>query len=176
MIMIRLFYPDEYADGVFDVDYDKLYALGYRGLIFDIDNTLVPHGKPATPEVVEFFAGLKSKGFRTLVLSDNSKERVEPFAENIGALYVNSAKKPRPGAFLRAVGLLGLPKDRIVYIGDQIFTDILGANLSGLDCILVKYIGYDLPGYKGKRRAAEEVILKRYKKSKRFNRLKVSGG
>ena len=53
------FYPDEYADGVFCLDYEKLYALGYRGLIFDIDNTLVPHGAPATPEVEALFAGLK---------------------------------------------------------------------------------------------------------------------
>lgn len=174
-MMLRLFYPDGYADSVRAIDYDRLYEMGYRGLIFDIDNTLVPHGEPATPEVEAFFALLQKKGFKTLVLSDNSEERVLSFLTNIDALHINSAKKPRPGAFRRAVRLLGMSKDRVVYIGDQVFTDILGANLAGLDCILVKYIGHELPGYKGKRRAAEAAILARYQKSRRYDRLRLSG-
>lgn len=161
-MMRRLFCPDDYADSAYTLDYAQLYARGYRGLIFDIDNTLVPHGAPATPEVHALFARLHAMGFRTLVLSDNSAQRVQTFLQGIDTQFINSARKPRPGAFRRAVRLLGLPKSQIVCIGDQIFTDLLGAHLSGLDGILVKYIGHDAPGPKGKRRAAEAWILAHY--------------
>ena len=45
--MIQQFYPDEWLDSAYVIDYEQLYKEGYRGLIFDIDNTLVPHGAPA---------------------------------------------------------------------------------------------------------------------------------
>ena len=172
--MLKLFYPCAYVKSVFDIDYERVYELGYRGLVFDIDNTLVPHGKPSTPEVDALFARLNDMGFRTMVLSDNYRERVDMFLENINALSLNNARKPRPQAFLKSVEMLELPKQQVLYIGDQVFTDILGANLAGLSSVLVRYIGYDEPGYKGKRRAAEEKILRRYRKSKRYNQLRIT--
>lgn len=166
--MLRLFYPFEYAESVFTLDYNRLYALGYRGIIFDLDNTLVPHGEGSTPEVDRLFEELRNIGFKTVILSDNGVKRIETFLENIDSEYIDNANKPNPKSFKRAAELLGLKRKEVIYIGDQIFTDILGANLAGIDSILVKYIGYYDNAYKGKRREAEEVILKKYKKSKKY--------
>lgn len=58
-----LFFPDEYLDSTYVIDFEKLYAQGYRGLIFDIDNTLVPHGEPADERQRRFLYGLKRLDF-----------------------------------------------------------------------------------------------------------------
>ena len=79
-------FPKEEALSAYTVDYERLYAAGYRGLLFDIDNTLVMHGAPATPEAVSLFAHLHRMGFRTCLISNNRKPRVAPFAEAAGFL------------------------------------------------------------------------------------------
>ena len=71
--MFKIFYPYEYVKNVFSIDYDKLYSKGYRGLIFDIDNTLVHHGDDSTDEVDELFKYIQQIGFKTIILSNNSE-------------------------------------------------------------------------------------------------------
>ncbi len=168
--MLQLFYPSEYVDSVFDIDFEALYARGFRGLLFDIDNTLVPHGADSTPEVDALFEKLQRIGFRSLMLSNNGKARIERFLQNIDARFIDNAGKPRPGAYREAVRLLGLRKDQVLVIGDQVFTDILGANLSGLSSILVRFIGWQTETDIGKRRKLEQRILKRYEKQKQLGR------
>jgi len=73
--MLQQFYPDHEADSAYGIDYKTLYRKGYRGIIFDIDNTLVPHGAPATPQAIEFFGRLRELGFQTLLLSNNKEPR-----------------------------------------------------------------------------------------------------
>ena len=157
--MLEPFYPCEYVESVFDIDYPRLYGLGYRGIIFDIDNTLVPHGADSTPQVDELLRAIMDLGFRVLLLSDNTPERIERFIRNIDVPYISDAGKPDPAPFLRAVEELGLEKQRVVCVGDQVFSDIRGANTAGIDSILVRYIGYHDPGKKGKKRWLEGVIL-----------------
>ncbi len=171
--MLKLFYPDEYAEDVFSIDYEKLYEMGYRAVIFDLDNTLVPHGAPSTPEVDGLFSLIQQTGLKTLILSDNGETRMSLFLENISTPYICNAGKPKTANYKKALKALEVKKDEAIYIGDQLFTDILGANLSGIDCILVKYIGYYDEGYKGKRRALEAKLLNMYKKCKRYNRLGI---
>ena len=86
--MLERFYPHEYAESVFSIDYGRLYGLGYRGLIFDIDNTLVHHGDDATPEVEALFAKIQGMGFTTLLLSNNDEKRIQRFIKNIDTLYI----------------------------------------------------------------------------------------
>ena len=90
--MLKIFYPYEYVESVFSIDYKKLYEKGYRGLIFDIDNTLVHHGEDSTREIDELFKEVQKIGFKTLVLSNNSEKRVQKFLENIDSLYIHDAK------------------------------------------------------------------------------------
>lgn len=160
--MLKLLYPCEYVESVFDIDYYKLYRKGYRGVIFDIDNTLVPHGKDSTPEVDELFRTIHAVGLKPLLLSNNSRERIERFLKNIDALYIDQAQKPGTAGYHRAVELLGLRREEVVFIGDQVFTDVLGANRSGIDSILVKFIGHDTETRLGIRRNLEKVILALY--------------
>ncbi|MBR4309377.1 MAG: YqeG family HAD IIIA-type phosphatase [Oscillospiraceae bacterium] len=170
--MLKILYPYEYAQSVFSIDYAKLYSLGIRGLIFDIDNTLVLHGKDSNSEVDTLFRDLHQMGFKTLLLSNNGEERITRFNREIRTLYISNSKKPRPKNFLRALCLMELEKQQVIFIGDQLFTDILGANLSGLKSILVKFLHRPEETNFGKRRAAENFILNYYKRSKKYqNRL-----
>ena len=131
--MLRKFYPCAYADTVFDIDYQKLYQQGYRGILFDIDNTLVLHGADSTPEVDRLFRQIHRTGLKTLLLSNNSEERILRFLAHIDAPYIAEADKPAPQGYEKALALLGLPKEQVLAVGDQIFTDIYGANRCGID-------------------------------------------
>lgn len=170
--MFKLFYPYEYVESVFSIDYNKLYDKGYKGIIFDIDNTLVHHGDDSTKKVDDLFRMIKSIGLKTLVLSNNNEERIKRFLKNIDSLYICDAQKPRVTNYLKAVEMLNIKKEEAVFIGDQVFTDILGANRSGIANILVKYIRLNDETKIGKRRQMEKIILKFYGKNKKFhNRL-----
>ena len=81
-------------------------------------------------------------GFRTLLLTNNSRERVERFVRNIDTLYLCEAGKPGPEGYLKAAGLLGLEREELVCIGDQIFTDILGANRSGMASVIPAHTAF----------------------------------
>lgn len=133
-------YPDAYLPSAYGIDYGKLFQQGYRGLIFDIDNTLVPHGAPADEKAVRFFARLKEMGFSYVLISNNKEPRVKDFCERVKAPYIFKAAKPKPGAYRRAMELMHTGCGNTAFVGDQIFTDILGANLAGIRCILVKPI------------------------------------
>ena len=170
--MLKKFYPHGYALSMFAIDYQKLYDKGYRAIIFDIDNTLVPHGAPSTPEVDGLIASVQKMGFKTLMLSDNYEHRVLEFLQNIDSMYINDAKKPDTANFFKAVEMLGVEKNQVIVIGDQIFTDILGANKSGIDSILVKFIRRKSETKIGKRRKVEQAILWFYAHNKAcYNRL-----
>lgn len=166
--MLKNLYPYEYVESVFTIDYKKLYEKGYRGIIFDIDNTLVPHGEDSTPEVDELFKKIQNLGFKTFLLSDNGKKRIEKFLENIDCPYIDNANKPSTENYYKAIEIMGLNKKEVIFIGDQTFTDILGANNCGIANILVKYIGYYKKQKIGIKRNIEKVILKLYGKSKKY--------
>ena len=140
--MFKLFYPHEYVESVFTINYEELYNSGYRGIIFDIDNTLVPHGEDSTPKIDKLFKYINNIGFKTLILSNNNEERVTRFLINIDSMYICDAEKPKKENYLKAVQKLDMQKEKTVFVGDQVFTDILGANRAKIDNILVKYIGY----------------------------------
>ena len=133
-------YPGEYIDSTYSIDFDKLYKDGYRGVIFDIDNTLVTHGSPADERAIALFKHLKELGFSCLVLSNNKEPRVKSFAKQVGIKYIYKAGKPKPSGYRKAMGILGTDATNTLFVGDQIFTDVCGANLAGIRTILVKPI------------------------------------
>lgn len=138
--MMKIFYPKEEISSVYDINYKELYNKGIRALIYDIDNTLVKHGAKANEDIVELFYIIHNMGFKTILLSNNTKERVESFANEVGSDYIAKAGKPRRKAYVSAMEKLGSCKEDTVFIGDQLFTDIYGANRTGLYSILVKPI------------------------------------
>lgn len=137
--MICLF-PGEYLDSTYDIDFDKLYKEGYRGVIFDIDNTLVPHGAPADERAISLFNHLKELGFSCMLLSNNKEPRVKMFNDAVHVNYMYKAGKPKPAGYKRAMHRLGTTTKNTIFVGDQIFTDIIGANLADIRTILVKPI------------------------------------
>ena len=78
--MFRTFYPDDYVASTYVIKFEELYQKGYKGLIFDIDNTLVPHGFPADERAIQLFERLRRIGFDTCLISNNQEPRVRPFA------------------------------------------------------------------------------------------------
>ncbi len=163
--MFECFYPDWYLPSAYAVDYEELYNRGYRGLLFDIDNTLVPHGAPADPAAVALFEKLRAIGFRSCFLSNNRRERVEPFALQVKESFIEKADKPGKKSYRKAMELLGTDVDTTVFIGDQIFTDIFGAKRVGIFTILVQPIHPKEEIQIVLKRKLEKIILKHYRKS-----------
>ena len=164
--MFGLLFPFEYVDSVFSIDYKKLLLKGYKGIIFDVDMTLVPHGADSTKEIDELFETIHRMGLKTILLTNNSEERVKRFIKNIDTLYLCDAQKPDPEWYLKAVEMLEIQKNETVFIGDQIFVDIYGANKCGIANILVKYLTAEVETKIGIRRNLEKIILALYKITK----------
>ena len=137
---MAILFPGEYLDSTYSIDFDKLYKDGYRGIIFDVDNTLVPHGAPADERAIALFAHLKELGFSCMLLSNNKELRVKKFNDAVHVNYIYKAQKPLPQNYKRAMHKMGTTKENTIFIGDQIFTDVLGGNLAGIRTILVKPI------------------------------------
>ena len=165
--MFRCFFPDEYLDSAYGIDYEKLYREGYRGLLFDIDNTIVPHGAPADDRAKKLFEKLRGIGFRYCFVSNNKKERVDPFCKAVGGCCVYKAGKPSPKGYQKAMKLLDTDRENTLFIGDQLFTDIYGAKKAGLFCILVKPIHPKEEIQIVLKRYLEKIVLYFYQKQKK---------
>jgi len=151
--LFQAFYPKEYRDSTYTIDFQKLYQEGYRGILFDVDNTLVPHGAPATEESVELFRRLHEMGFSTCLISNNKEPRVTPFADAMETPYVYKAGKPKRSGYQKGMEIMGTGTQNTLFIGDQLFTDVWGANRAGLYSILVKPIDP---------KEEIQIVLKRY--------------
>ncbi len=138
--MFERFYPDHEAPSAASIDYEGLYERGIRGIIFDIDNTLVPHGAPADENAIALFERLHALGMKALVLSNNKEPRVKSFAEQIGADYIFKANKPGRKGYERAMEIMHTDLASTVFVGDQLFTDVWGAVRLGMENWLVKPI------------------------------------
>lgn len=133
--------PDGYAAGIAQVSLDSLSEIGVRGIIVDLDNTLVAYrDSQIAPEIVAWIAAALARGFRVALVSNNFQERVAAIGTQLNIPTVPSAMKPLPGGFLRALRLLGTQKKHTVVVGDQLLTDVVGAKLLGLRAILCEPI------------------------------------
>lgn len=151
IFMLQMLYPDEYLDSTYTIDFKKLYKDGYRGILFDIDNTLVPHGAPADKRAVALFKKLREIGFQTCLISNNKEPRVKSFCDKVGSTYVFKAGKPRGDRG-------GNPerkstKENTLFIGGSDFYRVLGAKRAGLHAIMVKPIHP---------KEEIQIVLKRY--------------
>lgn len=138
--MLERFYPDYEADSAYDIDYKSLYEEGRRGIIFDIDNTLVPHGAPADERSRLLFDRLHQLGYATLLLSNNKEPRVKSFAEQVNSPYLFKAGKPGRAGYLKAMELMGTNPSNTLFVGDQLFTDVWGARRVGITSYLTRPI------------------------------------
>ena len=136
--MRKLLTPDLHHKDIFEIDIDRLQAMGIKGLITDMDNTLVPWSdRNVYPKLADWFADLKSREFKLFIVSNNSRDRGGKLARELDIPAIWYAIKPRRGAFRKALEHMKLPPEQVAVVGDQIFTDVLGGNRLGLYTILV---------------------------------------
>lgn len=164
--MLERFYPERMEESTYNIDFEKLYATGKRGILFDIDNTLVEHDADADKRAEELFEKLHGMGFKTCFISNNDKERVERFNKNIGAKYVYKAGKPGKRGYLLGIQLMNVTPEETVFIGDQLFTDIYGARRAGIDSIYVKQISPKEKIQIILKRKFEKIVMISYRKHK----------
>lgn len=163
--MLERFYPGEYLDSTYVIDFEKLSREGYKGLIFDIDNTLVPHGAPADERAKALFDRLKALGFECCLLSNNQLPRVEMFNKDVQVHFIENAHKPSTKNYVKAMDKMGTNKQNTIFIGDQLFTDVYGANRTGIRTILVKPIHPKEEIQIVLKRYLEKIVLYFYKRS-----------
>lgn len=138
--MLKNFYADAYFNNITDISADFLRSKGIKGLILDIDNTLIGHNVPLPDEkILQHLRLLETEGFKLCVVSNNRYERVKNFCEKIDVKYfVHDALKPRAKGYNLASEEMSLGKKEIAAIGDQVFTDVWGAKRANCFAILTK--------------------------------------
>lgn len=165
--MFQKFYPSEDIKSTYDIDFEKYYQKGYRGIIFDVDNTLVPHDAPADKRAKKLFQRLKKIGYEFCFTSNNKEPRVRKFCQDVGGChYIYKANKPSTKGYEKAMKLMETNKNNTLFVGDQLFTDIYGANRTGIHSILVKPMNPKEEIQIVLKRYPEKVILWRYRKKK----------
>ena len=165
--MFDRFFPDRYVASTYVIDFEKLYEEGYRGLIFDIDNTLVPHGAPADARAIALFDRLKKIGFKCCLISYNQEPRVKIFNEPIQVHYVYIQHNPSTKNYRKAMEIMGTDETNRVFIGDQLFTDVWGPKRTGISNILVKPIHPKEEIQIVLKRYLEKIVLYFYARSKK---------
>lgn len=135
--MFQKFYPSEYYTSTYVIDFTEYYKKGYRGILFDIDNTLVPHNAPATEKAIKLIQKLKEIGFGICLVSNNKEPRVAEFNKPLDVKYIYKAGKPKRTGYQKAMQLLGTDTTNTLFVGDQLFTDLWGANNTGITSLLV---------------------------------------
>ena len=135
----RLF-PKKVIKSVYGLNYQDYYDRGYRGIIVDIDNTLVPDNAPANHKARKLIKHLRKIGFRTCIVSNSSRDRVRAFAKKVKSPYVYKARKPSAKGIEKAMRIMQTDRESTLFIGDQIYTDILAANNAGVYSILTDVI------------------------------------
>lgn len=166
MAWLERFYPDVYLDSAYEIDYEGLYRQGYRGVIFDIDNTLVPHGAPADTRSIALFERLHRIGLDSVLLSNNKEPRVKMFNDKVHSRYIFKAGKPAVKSYHKAMELMGTDADSTFFVGDQLFTDVWGAKKAGIKTFLVKPIHPREEIQIVLKRRLEWIVLFFYKRSK----------
>lgn len=153
MSILETFYPNEIQESTYVIPFEEWKKKGYQGIIFDIDNTLVPHGADADERSIQLFQRLKDLGFETMLLSNNKEPRVKRFNKEIGTGYIYKAGKPGLKNYYKAMERMGTVAENTLFVGDQLFTDVWGAKRAGIYSILVKPINP---------KEEIQIVLKRY--------------
>lgn len=166
-MIVETFYPSEYVDSTYGIDFASYYDQGIRGVLFDIDNTLVPHGAPADARAKQLFAFLKEIGMQCCVISNNKEPRVKSFAQAVGANYIYKANKPSRAGYRKAMNEMGTDEHSTMFVGDQLFTDVWGAKRCGMYSILVKPIHPKEEIQIVLKRRLEAIVLYFYQKSQK---------
>jgi HAD superfamily phosphatase (TIGR01668 family) len=164
--MFEMFYPHRTAANVFELD-EKFYKENnIKGVVFDIDNTLVTADTVTPPEdILSYFNFLGSLGIKIAIVSNNYKERVEAFCANLPYIYVARAWKPFKKNLKKVRKEFGLASNEICLVGDQIFTDIYGGLRMKFYTVLVTAVGANETKFVAFKRIFEKAVMEEYAKN-----------
>ena len=138
-IIEKYLFPDKFCQSIYEIDFAGLHASGITGLALDVDNTLVPPGaRKPDGRAAALIGSLRDAGFEICIVSNSTRRRVAEFATGFGVFAISGAGKPAAAGFLKASRLLKRDLAGMCAIGDQIFTDVLGAKRVGMKSILTK--------------------------------------
>ncbi|HET1411718.1 TPA: YqeG family HAD IIIA-type phosphatase [Streptococcus pneumoniae] len=136
---IENYIPDFAVEAVYDLTVPSLQAQGIKAVLVDLDNTLIAWNNPdGTPEMKQWLHDLRDAGIGIIVVSNNTKKRVQRAIEKFGIDYVYWALKPFTFGIDRAMKEFHYDKKEVVMVGDQLMTDIRAAHRAGIRSILVK--------------------------------------
>lgn len=166
-----IFLPDIYKKSIYSIDYNALKNAGIKIILFDLDNTIIPiSASEPTKKLKDFIEDLKSMGFKPIIMSNSKKKRVEPFKESLIVDAACSCKKPLKNKYKKIFNLYNVKPNEVAAVGDQLLTDIFGANRVGITSILVNPISTnDFPRTKVNR-FFENLIICHFSKRKVFER------
>ena len=140
--MFNMFVPDMYQKSIYNIDYKKLKKNGIKCLIFDLDNTLTPVNlKSPSKKLKDLMEDLKNLKFKLIIVSNATKKRVEPFKDILCIDSAYLSLKPFRRKYQKVLKIYNFKENEIACIGDQLLTDIWGANRMGFTSILVNPIG-----------------------------------
>lgn len=142
--MKNVFKPYRAYKSILSLTPELLHKEGVTALILDVDNTLTTHDNPVPAKgIPEWVESVKEAGIKLMIVSNNHEDRVKPFADELGIDFVCEGAKPLNKGYKEAVKKLGVPKNEIWAVGDQIFTDVMGANTSGIKVIYVEPMEFE---------------------------------
>lgn len=168
--MLKRFLPNQHVPSIYEITPQSLKEHGVRGVITDLDNTLVAWDEPhATPKLLAWLSGLKEAGILVTIVSNNNERRVRLFSEPLDLPFISKARKPLTRAFEQALSEMGLVKDDVVVIGDQLLTDVFGGNRLGVHTILVIPVAQSDAWTTRINRKLERLILGRLRKNGLLN-------
>ena len=173
--MAGFLFPKEYYDSTYSIDFQRYYDMGYRGVLFDIDNTLVMHDYPSDENAIKLMERLKAIGFGICLVSNNDEERVRTFNDYLKVEYIYKADKPLAKGYKKAMKLLGTTTENTIFVGDQLFTDIWGANNADIHSILVQPIDKHEEIQIVLKRIIEKPIIKLYLKNHSIQTKSIGG-
>ena len=165
--MFERFFPDAIQESTYEIDFEALQRQCIKGVLFDIDNTLVEHGADATPRAIALFRKLEQLGIKSCLISNNKEERVLRFNKEIGTKYIYDAHKPSGKNYRKAMELMGTDLSNTIFVGDQLFTDVFGAKRIGMRNILVRPIDPKEEIQIVLKRYLEKIVLHFYEKKGR---------
>lgn len=162
-----MIYPREYVNSVKDIKIEFLNKHNIKGIILDVDNTLIDFNRNMPEGIEQWVKELKKEGIKFCIVSNSNKEeKIKNVANQIEVPYIFFAKKPFRGGFKKACELLKLESQNVAAMGDQIFTDVIGANRCNIFSILVKPIEEKDYLVTKIKRPIENLVIKQYLKRK----------
>lgn len=160
-------YPKIYLENAIEITEELLIKNDIKGIILDVDNTLIYYNKELLQGVEKWCENLKERGVKFCIVSNsNNKEKVKHVAGKLEVPYISFGMKPLKRGLNKAKRIMGLPSKNIAVVGDQIFTDVIGANRSGMFSILVKPLETKDIFITKIKRPLEEAVIRKYLKHK----------